>query len=212
MNFIMKFEKLNEDKIRIILTGDDLIKKDIDFHSFMSNSMASQDLFFDMLDEAEKQIGFVTKNYRIRIEALAISSGDFVITITRSLPEGVKEKTPIKKSFHVKRKSYSVKSDNLVYNFSTFDDFTYFMDFIRKSSFNFYNIAKNIILYCYKNTYYLVFCDVNNEHKDLKKLLSCITEFGSFVNCSYLLINKLKECGTVSIRNNAFKNYIFKFD
>ncbi len=208
----MKFEKLNEDKIRIILTGDDLIKKDIDFHSFMSNSITSQDLFFDMLDEAEKQIGFVTKNYRIRIEALAISSGDFVITITRSLPDGVKEKPPIKKSFHVKRKSYSLKSNNLVYNFSTFDDFSYFMDFFRKSNFNFNNVAKNICLYFYKNTYYLVFCDVNNEHEDLKKLLSCITEFASFVNCSYLLINKLKECGTISIKNNALKNYVLKFN
>lgn len=212
MNFIMKFEKLTEDKIRITLTCDDLIKKDIDFHTFMSNSITSQDLFFDMLDEAEKQIGFVTKNYRIRIEALAVSSGIFVITITRSLPETSKEKVPIKKSFHVKRKSYNLKSNNLVYSFSTFDDFSYFMDFIKRLNLNFNNIAKNIILYCYKNTYYLVFTDVNNEYADLKKLLSGITEFGTFINCSYLLVNKLKECGTVSIKNNALKNYIFKFD
>ena len=57
----MRFEKLNEDKIRITLNTEDLEKKDIDLHTFMSNSIESQDLFFDMLEEAEKQIGFVTK-------------------------------------------------------------------------------------------------------------------------------------------------------
>jgi len=205
----MKFEKLNEDKIRITLTCDDLQKKDIDFHTFMSNSLDSQDLFFDMLDEAEKQIGFVTKNYRIRIEALAVASGDFVITITRSLPanEVVKEKPPIRRKFQIKRKSSNLKASQLIYCFSTFDDFSYFMDFLKSSSFDFNNIAKNIILYSYKHTYYLVFYGVNSEHKCLKNLLSCITEFGSYVSCSELLINKLKECGIVTIKNNALKNY-----
>ena len=50
----MRFEILNEDKIRITLSHDDLVKKDIDFHSFMSNSIESQALFFDMLDESSK--------------------------------------------------------------------------------------------------------------------------------------------------------------
>ena len=82
----MRFEKLNDDKIRITLNREDLEKKDINLHDFMSSSIESQDLFFDMLNEAEKEIGFVTKNYQIRIEALAVASGDFIITVTRSLP------------------------------------------------------------------------------------------------------------------------------
>ena len=83
----MRFEKLNENKIRITLTNQDLIKKNIDFHSFMANPIESQDLFFDMLDTAEKEIGFITRNYQIRIEALQVSNGDFILIITRSLPE-----------------------------------------------------------------------------------------------------------------------------
>jgi len=70
----MRFEKVNEDKIRITLSYEDLIEKDIDFHSFMSNSIESQDLFFDMLNQAEKEIGFVTKDYLIRIEAFAMAN------------------------------------------------------------------------------------------------------------------------------------------
>lgn len=79
----MKFEKLNEDKIRITLSSQDLVEKDIDFHSFMSNSIKSQDLFLDILEEAEKKVGFVTKDYKVRIEALAMNDGDFIFTVTR---------------------------------------------------------------------------------------------------------------------------------
>ncbi len=79
----MKFEKLNEDKIRITLSSQDLAEKDIDFHSFMSNSIKSQDLFLDILEEAEKKVGFVTKDYKVRIEALAMNDGNFIFTVTR---------------------------------------------------------------------------------------------------------------------------------
>ena len=68
----MKIEKLNEDKIRITLNIEDLKERDIDLHSFMSNSIESQGIFFDMLDTAEKEVGFNTNDCRIMIEALAL--------------------------------------------------------------------------------------------------------------------------------------------
>ena len=79
----MKIEKLNDDKIRITLNMEDLREKDIDFHSFMSNSIKSQDLFLDILEEAEKKVGFITKDYKVRIEALAMNDGNFIFTVTR---------------------------------------------------------------------------------------------------------------------------------
>jgi len=69
----MKFEKLTENKIRIILNMEDLREKNIDFHSFMSSSVESQVLFLDMLEKAEEEIGFATKDYKLIIEALASS-------------------------------------------------------------------------------------------------------------------------------------------
>ncbi len=68
----MQIEKITENKIRITLNIQDLQEKNIDLHSFMSNSIESQDLFYDMLDKAEKEIGFETKDYKLMIEALAI--------------------------------------------------------------------------------------------------------------------------------------------
>ena len=79
----MKFEKLNENKIRITLNNQDLIEKNINFNSFMSNSTEAQNLFLDMLEEAEEKIGFITKDHKIKIEALAMADGDFVVNITK---------------------------------------------------------------------------------------------------------------------------------
>ena len=79
----MKIEKLNEDKIRITLNLEELKNKNVDFHSFMSNPIETQSFFLDMLDEAEREIGFSTENYRIAIEALAMSNGNFIFTVTR---------------------------------------------------------------------------------------------------------------------------------
>lgn len=75
----MQIEKITENKIRITLNIQDLQEKNIDLHSFMSNSIESQDLFYDMLDKAEKEVGFETKDYKLMIEALAIPNRKFYI-------------------------------------------------------------------------------------------------------------------------------------
>ena len=49
----MRFEKLSNDKIRIILDLQDLADNDIDYQAFMSNSSDSQKLFMEIFDEAE---------------------------------------------------------------------------------------------------------------------------------------------------------------
>lgn len=79
----MKIEKLNDDKIRITLNLQDLEENHIDFHTFMSNSIESQELFINMLDKAEKEVGFVTDDYKVMIEALATANGNFILTVTR---------------------------------------------------------------------------------------------------------------------------------
>ena len=119
----MKFEKLNNDKIRITLNIKDLQEKDIDFQSFMSNSSDAQKLFLDMLEEAEKEIGFTTKDYRIMIEALATMEGDFILTVTRFLPDDSLVK---KRNIKFRRKNTKLDSETAVYAFQSFEDFCSF--------------------------------------------------------------------------------------
>lgn len=204
----MRFEKLSENKIRITLTTNDLKDKDIDFHDFMSNPLETQDLFLDILEEAKEKIGFNTTDYRVKIEALAMIDGDFVVNITR-MSETEKTThttcTP-KKKFKVRRKTISSESNQSVYKFDCFDDYCYFIQYLSQNNFsNAYLVAKKIVTYVYQNEYYLVFNDINPNYKNLLKFYSSITEFGTYINHSALFISKLQEYGKVVVKNNALK-------
>lgn len=198
----MRFEKLNENKIRITLSNEDLKEKKIDFHSFMSNSIESQDLFFDMLKEAEKEIGFITKNYLVKLEALALSNGTFILTVTRTLPDISKTST-FKSSVNIKRKKELSNASQMVYIFNTFESYCAFVNFLKNNNYSLNNISKHILLYEYKNTYYLIFDKINMNYPFLKKLLFCISEFATYKNSSEIFIRKLYECGNLVMKNNA---------
>jgi len=208
----MKFEKLNENKIRITLTNSDLIENDIDFHSFMSNSSDAQDLFFHMLEKAEKEIGFVTRDYQVRVEALAMAGGDFVLTITRFLPRNasadqdlLRSTTP-KKKISVKRKKANFNTSHIAYAFHTFDDFCDLATFLSHQPItDVSKIAKHVLLYAYKDTYYLVFTHIDLAYPELHKLASYLTEFATYVDSSEIFVSKLVECGKVVMKNNALK-------
>ena len=98
--FKLQIEKITENKIKITLNIKDLKEKNIDLHTFMSNSIESQDLFYDMLNKAEKEVGFETKDYKLMIETLAIPNGNFILTVTRLAPE-----KDVKKKLTAKRKT-----------------------------------------------------------------------------------------------------------
>ena len=202
----MKFEKLNENKIRIILNNQDLIEKNISLNSFMSNSIETQDLFFAMLEEAEQKVGFVTKDHKIKIEALAMADGNFVITITRfeNLNDSENHITYKNKKRKVKRKSTNIESENIVYSFNNFDDFCLFTQNVKNIK-NLSKIAKSTTLYTYNSHYYLLFSKLNIEHPNIKQINTCITEFGTYVNNSDLFSYKLNERGKVVLKNNAIK-------
>lgn len=211
----MKFEKLTENKIRITLTAGDLKEKDIDFHDFMSNPLETQDLFLDILEEAKEKVGFNTADYRVKIEALAMIDGDFIVNITR-ICETEKEKmipSTTRKKFRVRRKSASPKFEQAIYKFDTFDDYYHFIQYLSQNGLSkVHNIAKEIVVYLYQNEYYLIFHGINLDDKNLLKFYSSITEFGTYINRSDLLISKMEEYGSIVIKNNALKTSLKHFN
>ena len=210
----MRFEKLSENKIRIFLTSNDLKEKDIDFHSFMSNSSVAHGLFLDILEEAKNKIGFNTCNYNVKIDALAMIDGDFVVNVSRVLPEQEKNTLPppIKKKLKVRKKNIEKNSDYCIYKFDNFDDYYHFIEFLYLHNLSdAVQIAKNIVVYLYMNQYYLILNNINNNYKHTHAFSSSITEFGTFVNSSQLFVSKLHEYGKLVIKNNALRNSLKYF-
>ena len=196
----MKFEKLNNDKIRIILNLQDLEDNNIDYQSFMSNSSDSQKLFLEMLDEAEEQIGFTTKDYKLMIEALATLNGDFIITVTRFLPDLDISPTYNKKTVKVKRKTNTLINDSIIYEFNNYDDILDFILLLKNSNIKgFTSFTKDFSLYSYKNNYYLVMDNINKNFSGIKTFLCALTEFGKSINNSNLFKIRLNEYVTLIV-------------
>lgn len=203
----MKFEKLSENKIRITVTIQDLAEKQIDFHVFMSNSIESQDILLDMLEEAKRETGFDPENYNLKIEALAMADTSFIFTITKEIPdENEKNKIP-KKKFKIKRKCLNPTSTQAIYSFNNFDDFCLFLQFLNESNLieDVSNIADSIVLYKYKEKYYLYINSIHIEVINKLKFYTSITEFAKYISNSKVFASKLVECGNLIMPNNALK-------
>lgn len=199
----MRFEKLSNDKIRIILNLQDLEDNDIDYQSFMSNSSDTQKLFMNILDEAEEQIGFKTKDYKLMVEALATFDGDFIITVTRSLPEINAYK---RKTIHAKRKSEKLDTDTIIYRFNSYDDICDFVLLLKNANIpGLITFTKKFSLYTYRNNYYLVMENINKDFIGIKQFLCALTEFGTSINNSNLFKSRLSEYGRPIIKNNFYK-------
>lgn len=206
----MKIEKLTENKIRIILNLEDLSAKNIDIKSLMTNSDESQSFMIDILNEAEKEVGFVTSDCKIMIEALGSSDGHFVFTITKFVQEDEKESK--KKKVNAKRKTTNLNYDTAVYSFASFDEFCEFCIFLNNSSKDYLSkIANNTSLYLYNDTYYLVISKINKDFKFLSSFYAVISEFAKLINHSDKFESKLVEHGKCIIKKNALKTGIEYF-
>lgn len=197
-------KNFGENKIRITLDMNDLAEKHIDFHEFMSNPINSQSFFLDVLDQAEKEIGFITKDCQIKLEALATSSGNFVLTVTRILPSANTDS--LKRKVKVKRKSTSnIKCNNCaIFAFDTFDDFyDYGVSLTSNLSKKIEDLIGNTKLYLYNNTYYLIIDKLPDNLEFVKLFSSSLLEFGKFVSDSNTYKNMIIECGEVVIKKNA---------
>ncbi len=203
----MKIEKITDNKIRIILNLDDLKEKNVDLHSFMSNSIESQSLFVDMLDEAEKTIGFYTKDSKILIEALASTEGLFIFTITK-----VEEETSKRKTLRIKRKLANTNSSKAIYKFNSFDEFCNYCTYIKSNNLLDINkFSKNSSLYFYDNSYYLIFLGIDTNYTNVKGIYATNSEFATLVQKPEIFESKLIEYGKPVMKRNAINRLIKYF-
>lgn len=198
----MRIEKLDENKLRILITNQELKEKNIDFHTFMSNPIESQSVFGEILKKAENELGFTTKNYQIHIEAILINYSDFIITITRELPTTADIAT---KKIYIKRKKIKKESTQAIYIFNCFDDFCSFSEYIISNNINITKLAKSLTLYYYNNQYYFIINDINLNFQGTGFFLASISEFGLFNSSSKMIKSKIIESGKLIFKNNALE-------
>ncbi len=79
----IKFEKINENKIKCILTKQDLENKDIRISELAYGSKKARELFREMMEKAQTEINFDAENCPLMIEAVPMIDDTLVIFITK---------------------------------------------------------------------------------------------------------------------------------
>lgn len=129
----MKIEKITENKIRVIINMEELNEKKVTLNSLVKNTDSAQELFKYMLEEAQKQVGFVVDDARLLVEAYSTSDGLFIITFTKfNNVENTSKNKPIKR-LSCKRKLPNSSLKNAIYEFRTFDEFCNFCNYANDS-------------------------------------------------------------------------------
>ena len=192
----MKFEKLSEYKLRVIVSNDELIDcNNADLDNFMSDPSKARKSFLEILDKAEDEVG---DNSRVRIDAKSMFNGDFIFTITKLIPrkKNIKKAKPLKVPIK--------KDDTLVYSFIDIEHFFNFCNFLKKQKINrLREFCKNIALYKYNNKYVLICSDINPTYRYIGMFYSGITEFGNFLTSQASIATMIKERGELVIGHNA---------
>lgn len=203
----MKIEKLTENKIRVIVSAEDLIKTNTDLNSIMAKAIESQKLFLEILSRAEKEVDFHTEGCKLLIEAFSSIDDFLIFTITKYSSKEKKSASNISPKKPVaKRKNVDYSSENTVYSFSSFDELCDFCNCIDTyKNLDTSKMSKNISLYLYNDIYYLVIQNINIKYPLLKTFHSIALEFGKPYSNSKLFISKLFEHGTNIIKKNAIK-------
>ena len=159
----MKFEKLDDTKIRIKVSINEMKANNLSAESFFSNSTDSQKLLNNMLIQAEKKLNFKPEDSQLLVEALVLSDNECVFTITKL----ENEKT--------NQKSYN----GFTFKFEIFDDFINLCSFLNSLEFLCLSeISKNFALIYYKQAYYLTLINENSYTLAVEYIKTFFSEFG----------------------------------
>jgi len=210
---ILKIEKINENKIKVTISLNDLEERNIDLNSLNYNSLAAQELFWDMIEQAELQFGFNASDSQLCIEAVPDSEEGFILIITKLAEDGDFESIQkyIKNKYRntdvrIKRKNRRLYSTIMIYSFNSFEDLSVLCE---KISSLYYGESS---LYKYRDTYYLVLTRSNLSTPNSKMLDIILSEYGRKVSNPSFYEGYLNEYGTKIIESNALEviNCYFK--
>lgn len=217
----MRIEKLNDNKLKISFTSQELEENNITVHSFLSGSNEAQKLFMALLDIANEEFGFDIRNCNISSETISFDNKTFVIFVTKKLQTS----TSVEKSsnfspynllelidYNHTENSNSLsfipplngekEIDKLIYKFNTIEEVFLFSEYVN-SELTIKNL--NNSLYKYNNSFFIVI--------DIKKLVDfqrqlimyILSEYQNNIFLSPLAYAQLMEHSVLILENKAIQ-------
>ena len=196
----MKIEKINENKVKITLTIDELSQRHISLKDIEQDSNRAQDLFLDLLEETELNEDFIMDDSQLFVEASSDNENLFVVTITKIdyMPE-LPKYTPKKKRKTNSRIEYTVASS--IYKFDSLDKI---FELCSKLELEKAFIGTNS-LYKYEDSYFLVFSDTSIKNKKFLKTFVILSEYTDGFYATAMYKTLIKEKANLIIEKRALQ-------
>jgi len=200
----MRIERISDNKIRIFVSYDDLEERDIDLDAFNYNSPETQELFWDLMEQAEIELGFDAQESELCIEAVSDTDHGFVITITRieeeaefeSIQKFIKNRYR-RKDLSAKKKSQKICSTLLIYAIESFENLCRLCSLINPL------YSGRSRAYVLDSTYYLVFSGAEGNVTNQKQFDSILSEYADKMQSVDFLEGYLNEYGKKLVSENA---------
>jgi len=200
----MRIERINENKLRVFISFDDLEDRDIDLESFNYNTPETQELFWDLMEQAEVELGFDSMESQLCVEAVTDVDHGFIITITRMDDEGELEsiqkfiKTRFKRRELTNRKKTAPPASSVaIYGFEDFDDLA--MACRRVAAMH---AGESSVWRC-ESTYYLVLNGMEDPSGNQRRFEDILSEYGDGIQNTSFFEGYLNEYGICMLQTNA---------
>lgn len=175
----MKIEKIDENKVKITLTLDELSQRQISLKDIEQDSNTAQDLFLDLLEESDLQEDFLMDDSQLFVEASSDNENLFIVTITKIdyMPELAKYAPT--KSVNKKRKTNKTNNDinyTVASNIYKFNNIDRILDLTSKLKLEKAFMGTNS-LYKYEDSYFLVFSNTSIKNAKFIKTFVILSEY-----------------------------------
>ena len=156
----MKFNLVNDDKLQIIISKEDMAKHDMQKWDLTPHNPDAQKLFYEILEEAREACGFdVGNNAQLMIEAYPMTGESLLLTVTKlkggqpRLPfdldiEGLGQ--ALMDELGIEDELPEIQAEEAVYRFETLEDVIQAAHLLKPS----YDGASQLLRY--ESFYYLV--------------------------------------------------------
>jgi adapter protein MecA 1/2 len=182
----MKIERLNQDKIRIFLTFDDLLERGIQKEDMWREIPKVHELFSEMMDQAYTELGFDASG-PLAVEVFALPAQGMVVIVTRGKvhvkPE---DRAQEEEDDDVYELEVTLEqSDVVLYSFRDFEDVIAVSKQLRDA-----NLTDEGRLYSYNGKYMLAFEPVGVELPRYHAIIALLAEFGEAASVTTAVLDE----------------------
>lgn len=162
----MKFEKITPNKVRVVITAEDIESMDINLERLKPDSIELHRFLFDIMERIHRETGFDPRNGQITVEASPYKEGLMMI-VTRVMDRDMLRADIRNKYKYVRAVKKRERVDTDIYAFKSFDTLCSAIKNIPS------DFMHNAALYQTDNMYYFIF----NTKENTAKYCAVLREF-----------------------------------